>query len=177
MLTRSRSRKRYSRVRIVVLAALVVMLLLAILSVWYVNYIRTDENSLEAKAVAESQKAVAWASVSGVEKSIWDSVYYVVTGVDEAGVTQMAWVDLTSEQVTVKAASDGVSKKDIEQYLIQQYPGVSIKHIVPGIKDNEYVWQALVRRKDETGELRYYYHFFRFADGTPTGDIYSMPNQ
>jgi len=177
MLTRSRPKKRYSRVRLAVLAVLFVVLLLSTITVWYVNVVRADEEILEADAIEASRSAVSWSSVDSVDKSIWDDVYYVVTGTDDAGVTQMAWVDGETKQVIVTAASDGVTKADIRQNIKQQYPEAEIVRLVPGIKDEELVWQAFVHRKDETGNYRYYYHFYHFSDGTPTGDIYSMPNK
>lgn len=176
MLTRSRHRKRYSRVKLLLLTVLFLMLLFATLGVWYVNVVTADEKQIERNAIAQSSKMVAWTSITNVNKSVWDAVYYVVEGIDESGETQFAWVG-NDNQLTVKKASEGATKQQIKQLLVDQYPGISIKHIIPGIKDNVYVWQALVNRKDENGNKRFFYHFFHFENGTPTGEIFSMPNQ
>lgn len=175
MLTRSKPKKRYSRVKLVILFILFILLLLATLSVWYVNDVRSDEHKLELEAVQRSGEHVTWSSIMKVEKSIWDSVYYVVTGKDETGQVQMAWVNENS--VTVKAAAEGVTKADVERVIHEQYPDASISHIIPGVKDGEYVWESLVKRKDESGKKRYFYQFYQFSDGSPTGDVFAMPNQ
>lgn len=175
MLTRSKPKKQYSRVKLVVLTILFILLLLATLSVWYVNHVRADEAQLEKTAIQRSREYVAWSSITKVEKSIWDSVYYVVTGKDESGAVQMAWVN--EDSVTVKAASEGATKSDVEQSIKKQYPAAHISHIIPGVKDGEYVWEVLMKRKDEAGVNRYFYHFYTFSDGSPTGDIFAMPNQ
>lgn len=175
MLTRSKPKKRYSRVKIVLLFILFMVLLFTTLSVWYVNEVRANEEQMEKAAIQRSSEQVAWSDIIKVEKSIWDSVYYVVTGKDETGAVQMAWVNEGS--VTVKAAADGVTRSDVAQSIKEQYPAAQISHIIPSVKNDEYVWEALVKREDEAGITRNFYHFYTFSTGSPTGDIFAMPNQ
>ncbi|WP_280818629.1 hypothetical protein [Paenibacillus ihuae] len=38
--------------------------------------------------------------------------------------------------------------------------------------NGEYAWQVFYKLDN-----RYYYQFYRFADGTPIGEGYSLPNK
>lgn len=66
----------------------------------------------------------------------------------------------------------GTSEKQIRSIIASQLPGIDIKRLLPGVYNGEYAWQLFYKQ-----EGRYYYKFFRFADGTAIGDGYTLPSK
>lgn len=173
-MARSRSRRRRNRWFIAVMAFVVLILLIAA-SVMYVNYIYSDERVKEADILQRAQQEVPLTEVNGIEKSVWDEVVYVINGVNQEG--KAVWVWVFPDRVTSTPVSDSVDKETVKANIHQAYPDVRIVRLLPGYKDNQYVWQAFVRRPDEKGTRRYFYQFYSFSDGASLGEIYGLPNQ
>ncbi|PZM65525.1 DUF5590 domain-containing protein [Paenibacillus dendritiformis] len=173
-MARSRSRRRRNRWFIAVLA-FVVLILFITASVMYVNYIYSDERKKEADILQRAQQEVPLTEVNGIEKSIWDEVVYVINGVNQEG--KAVWVWVFPDRVTSIPVADSVDKDTVKANIYQAYSDARIVRLLPGYKDNQYVWQAFVQRKDEKGTRRYFYQFYSFSDGSPLGEIYGLPNQ
>lgn len=176
--SRSRYRRR-NRAGLWIFGSAVVVLLLLVLFIRYVMAIDSVENEKENAAIERAKQEVAFEQIIDVERSVWDKVTYVVKGTDTNGVEQLVFVQ--GDEANVKQASEGKTKEHIREQLIALYPEASIIRIslnkVALDQKEEYVWETQVRRKDEQGEKRVFYQFFRFTDGSPIGDAYSMPNQ
>lgn len=147
---------------IIVLCAAV--LLLIGLHQYYV-YIQTpvwnEENKASRIALQESDLA----EVTAVQKSVWEDVYWVVSGQNEQKQNMFVWVNRDGTTVHAELQSDGVAKEEVERSVKSRYPGVEIVCIVPGVWEGQYVWEVFYKRKDDSGEQRYYYDFYRFASG------------
>lgn len=139
----------------------------------YVQYINKDERVKEAEIIKRANEAVKLVNVTDVEKGVWDQVVYMVRGTDEHGQEQTVWV--LPDKVTPMAES--TSKETIQAQIEAQYPDADVIRITPAYKDDQYVWQALVKRKDEQGVVHYFYHFYSFANGSSIGDVYTLPNK
>lgn len=138
-----------------------------------------DERSL-AREVAEARAGLT--EVSKAQKSVWDenSIYWVLTGKNEAGTELMVWVRFTTDGQPVGGDNDiyaaelsqGTSEQQIRSIIASQLPGIDIKRLLPGVYNGEYAWQLFYKQEE-----RYYYRFYRFADGTAIGDGYALPNR
>ncbi|MBD8497580.1 DUF5590 domain-containing protein [Paenibacillus arenosi] len=175
-MTRSRPRRnRNPRWRWVVSGVILALVLIVILLVYVLNSVNREEDVKEAAAIQRANETVQLVSIDEVDKFVWYDTTYVIRGKDAANTNQIIWVG--KEKVDVKRAADGVDKAYISNQLLSTYPDADIKQITPGIKDGEFVYQAFVNRKDEEGNNRHYYHFFRFDNGQRIGEGYPMPNQ
>ncbi|MCG7406493.1 DUF5590 domain-containing protein [Paenibacillus sp. ACRRX] len=180
-MARTRAR-RHSRMRLWILAVSFVIVLLGFLTVRYLMSVNDIEHAREAEIIQRANKAIALKEIIHVDKSVWDTVYYIVTGKDQADAEQMVWVGAKdTDPVTVMKAADGVSKAQVTELLQTEYAGIHIVRVIPGVKANDkgeqtFVWQAQVQRPDENGIKRYFYHFFDFKSGAKL-DVYAMPNQ
>lgn len=141
----------------------------------YVQYINKDERVKEAEIVKRANEAVKLVSVTEVEKGVWDQVVYTVRGTDEQGHEHI--IGVLPDKVNPMTTAEITPKETIEGRIEAQYPDADVIRITPAYKDDQYLWQALVKRKDDQGVVHYFYHFYTFANGSPTGDIYTLPNK
>ncbi|MCY9515815.1 cell wall elongation regulator TseB-like domain-containing protein [Paenibacillus apiarius] len=171
---RSRTRRRSKWKWYIPLAVLILILLIAAVYM-YVQYINADERVKEADIIRRANESVKLTEISDVEKSVWDDVIYVVEGKDEQGQERLVWV--FPNKVVSMYAFEGIKKEAMKAKIKAQYNKVHIVRLLPGFKDGQYIWQAMLERADEQGNNRYYYHFYLFADGSPFGEIYGLPNK
>ncbi|MEK5027363.1 cell wall elongation regulator TseB-like domain-containing protein [Paenibacillus sp. FSL M7-1046] len=157
------------------------LLILFGLSQFYAYIMKDQWNERSAaKEVAKTRAGLT--EVSKAQKSVWDenSVYWVLTGKNEAGTDLMVWVRFTVDGkpaggdngVYAEELAKGTSEKQIRSIIASQLPGIDIKRLLPGVYNGEYAWQLFYKQ-----EGRYYYKFFRFADGTAIGDGYTLPSK
>lgn len=172
---RKRIRRRsYWRWLIPVLV-LLFLIWLFFASYQYVQYINKDEWVKEAEMIKRANQAVKLVHVMEVEKGVWDQVVYTVRGTDELGQERIIWV--FPDKVMPMTASKGRSKETMKTEIEAQYSDADVIRITPVYKDERYLWQALVKRPDERGVHHFYYHFYSFADGSPIGKTYVLPNK
>lgn len=156
------------------------LLLLFGLSQFYAYIMKDQWNERRAaEEVARTQAGLT--EVTEAQKSVWDenAIYWVLTGQNEAGTEMMVWVRFTLEGEPAGGANDiyaeelakGTSEQQIRSIIASELPGIEIKRLLPGVYNGEYAWQLFY--KDEE---RYYYKFYRFADGAAIGEGYSLPN-
>lgn len=157
------------------------LLLLFGLSQFYA-YIMRDQWNERSAAREVARERAGLTEVTKAQKSVWDenSVYWVLTGKNTAGTDLMVWVRFTLDgkpaggdnDIYAAELSQGTSEKQIRQIIASELPGVQVKRLLPGVYNGEYAWQLFYQK-----EGRYYYRFFRFADGTSIGEGYSLPNR
>ncbi|UQZ32367.1 hypothetical protein C2I18_01650 [Paenibacillus sp. PK3_47] len=156
------------------------LLLLFGLSQFYA-YIMKDQWNERSKAEEVAMNQAGLTDITEAKKSVWDenAIYWVVTGQNGAGTEMMVWVRFTTEGEPAGGVNDiyaaevagGTSEEQIRTALAAELPGVEIKRLLPGVYNGEYAWQVFYRDKE-----RYYYKFYRFADGAAIGEGYSLPN-
>ncbi|UHA73000.1 cell wall elongation regulator TseB-like domain-containing protein [Paenibacillus sp. 481] len=173
-MARSGPRRRTNRKKWIAITIFMLIIVIVAL-VQFFKYIHQDEWANEQQVIERANKVVALTHINKIEKSVWESVYYVVSGLDAQNEEQIVWVG--PESSSVLPASKVVAKEQIEAQLQQQYNDIEIVRLVRGVKDKQYVWQALVERKDEQQVNRHYYHFFDVKTGHPIGEAYPLPNQ
>lgn len=171
-----RKRKKW-----LLIGAGVTLLLLFGLSQFY-GYIMKDQWDERSAAQEAAKSRAGLTEVTKAQKSVWDenSIYWVLTGKNEAGAELMVWVRFTTEgkiveddnAIYAELLSNGTSEQQIRAIINSLHPDVDIERLAPGVYNGEYAWQ-LFYSKDK----RYYYRFFRFADGTPIGEGYTLPNR
>ncbi|ULO09350.1 DUF5590 domain-containing protein [Paenibacillus sp. 19GGS1-52] len=165
----------------ILLGSALILLLLVGLSQFYAYIMKDQWNERDAaEDVARTRTGLT--EVSKAQKSVWDenSVYWVLTGKNEAGTAMMVWVRFTVEgkvadgdnAVYGEELSKGTSEQQMRVIIAAQLPDIKIERLLPGVYNGEYAWQLFY----EQGE-RYYYQFYRFSDGSPIGEGYSLPNR
>lgn len=165
-----------------VLLGVGIFLLLLVGVVFFYGFVMKDQWK-ERDAAAEVAKARAGLTqVQRAQKSVWDenSIYWVLTGKNDAGTELMVWVRFTTEgkvaegdnTVFSEEVSKGTSEEKIRSIIAAQLPDITIERLLPGVYNGEYAWQLFYKQED-----RYYYQFYRFSDGNPIGGRFSLPKR
>lgn len=159
----------------------VTLLLLFGLSQFY-GYIMKDQWNERSIAKEAAISRAGLVKITKAQKSVWDenSIYWVMTGKNQAGADMMVWVRFTTEgkiaegdnAIYAEMLTNGTSENKITAIIESEMPDVTIERLLPGVYNGEYAWQLFYKKDD-----RYYYRFYRFADGTPIGEGYSLPNR
>ncbi len=165
----------------ILLGSVLILLLLFGLSQFYAYIMKDqwDERNI-ARDVAKTRAGLT--EVTKAQKSVWDesAIFWVLTGKNEAGTEMMVWVRFTVEgkvaegdnAVYAEELSKGTSEKQIRAIINTQLPDISIERLLPGVYNGEYAWQLFYKQSG-----RYYYQFYRFSDGTPIGERFSLPSR
>ena len=159
----------------------VTLLLLFGLSQFY-GYIMKDQWNERSIAKEAAISRAGLVTITKAQKSVWDenSIYWVMTGKNQAAADMMVWVRFTTEgkiaegdnAIYAEMLTNGTSENKITAIIESEMPDVTIERLLPGVYNGEYAWQLFYKKDD-----RYYYRFYRFADGTPIGEGYSLPNR
>ncbi|OBZ18739.1 hypothetical protein A8L34_04050 [Bacillus sp. FJAT-27264] len=165
-----------------ILIGVAVFLLLLLGLIQFYTFIMKDQwkERDAAKEVAKSRAGLTL--MEKAQKSVWDenSVYWVLTGKNEAGTELMVWVRFTTDGkvaegdnvVFSEELSKGTSEAKIRSIISAQLPDIKIQRLLPGVYNGEYAWQLFYEQGD-----RYYYQFYRFSDGAPIGGRFSLPKR
>lgn len=163
------------------LGFVVTLLLLFGLSQFY-GYIMKDQWNERSIAKEAAISRAGLVTITKAQKSVWDenSIYWVMTGKNQAAADMMVWVRFTTEgkiaegdnAIYAEMLTNGTSENKITAIIESEMPDVTIERLLPGVYNGEYAWQLFYKKDD-----RYYYRFYRFADGTPIGEGYSLPNR
>ncbi|RXZ80220.1 hypothetical protein EBB07_19900 [Paenibacillaceae bacterium] len=157
--------------RWVLLGATVILLIFLMLNLYY----RSVQSSVwtEQKQVrAQALEVANLTKISQIDKHIWDETSWVVQGIDDQERELFVWVTAKSAQVV--PASDGVSETTVHDNVAKQEPDARIIRILPGLLEDERVWEVFYS-KDEPVR-KYYYAFYRFEDGSFIVS-YDMPSK
>ncbi len=134
-------------------------------------YVHEDIWQGEKEAVQRARQEAGLTEAGKVWKSVWDNVCWVVEGKGEDGQKIMVWLP-EGGQAEVKPLSEGVSESQVRKIIQDQYPGITVVRLLPGIYNNELVWQLFYKEK-----AHHYYRFFRFSDGTSLEEVFTLPNR
>lgn len=160
-----RARTKWWFISVVVIAVLLIGVYRYYEFVMRDTWTERDAAMVEAKQQAGVTKTIA------VTRSVWDQVCWVVEGTKANGDHIMVWlVDGAKphiETVNISQTPDTM-KSRIEALM----PKADIVKLVPGIYNSQYVWQLYYKEGDH-----YYYRFFRFTDGSPLTEEFTLPNR
>lgn len=165
-----RKRGLRNRTKWILLSIVILVLVLLGLHRFYL-YIHQDIWKGEKEAIQRAEQETGLVGAGKVWKSVWDEVVWVVEGKDADGQDVMVWLPVGG-QAQSKPLSEGVSESQIRKIIQDDLPGISIVRLVPGIYNHELVWQLFYKEK-----AHHYYRFFRFSDGKPLDDVFTLPNR
>lgn len=165
-----RKRRLRKRTKWIFLSILILLLVIFGLHRFYI-YIQQDLWQGEKAAIERAKSEANIIHVDQVWKSVWDEVCWVVDGENESGEEVMVWL-LEGKEPTVKLLSEGVSESTVRGIIHKNYPKIDIIRLVPGVYEGEVVWQLFYKEKEH-----HYYRFFRFSDGSPLEEVFTLPNR
>ena len=160
---------------IVIILSVIVLIMLG-LHLYYRN-VQSGEWIAEDRATRAAIEQSALKKVNGIQKSVWEDVYYIVNGIDELDQNVVVWVNQAGTSVHKEQLKQGSTKEAIQAKVLSRSPDADIITIVPGIWEQQYVWQVFYKAsKTEDEKVHYYYDFYRFSDaGYLT--TYTLPNR
>lgn len=159
-----------NRTKWILIAIMAIVLVLFGLYRYYV-YVQADTWKEEDAAILRAKQEAGLVKTTGTSKSVWDNVCWVVEGKNANGEDIMVWLE-KDKKPHVELMKNGYSKDKMEQTLEQTMPDADIVRLLPGVYEGQYVWQLYYKQKDH-----YYYQFFRFTDGQPVSDEFTIPNR
>lgn len=159
-----------NRTKWVLLSFIILALILLGLYRFYL-YVYEDTWQAEKLAVQRAKSETTLVKSDEVWKSVWDKVCWVVEGQNEDGEQVMVWLP-EDGQAEVKLLSEGVSESQVRSIIKEELPDSTIVRLMPGIYENEYVWQVFYKEK-----AHHYYKFYRFSDGKPLDEVFTLPNR
>ncbi|GAA3405067.1 DUF5590 domain-containing protein [Paenibacillus hodogayensis] len=139
------------------------LVLIAAVLVFFYRTIHGEEWALEAAAKQTVTETTYMKTVDRVESFVGEKPYIIVFGQDPDGNKAIAWVN--DGNAHMQYASTGVSEDDVRGVVEQANPDNEVLRIVPGVLNDNYVWEALYKRKEEDDRIRYYYGYYRFDNG------------
>lgn len=144
----------------------------------YYVYIMQDYWAEKDAAVIVAKQQASLASVTHANKSVWDTVCWVIEGKNTNQEDIVVWV-VDGKVAHQELAKNGVSIDQVRNSIQAQMPDISIVRLVPGIFDKnpddtsvDYVYQLFYKEKDH-----YNYKFYRFSDGQPLTETFTLPNR
>lgn len=149
--------------RKIVMLFLALLVVLIIFIVYYFNEIQQDywEEQRIAKQIAGSQLNMV--SFDDIQLYSGEQAYQVVFGKNDNDQELIVWVH--DMQVTNYVyANEGLSKDEILAQVTRKHPDATIVRAIPGIQDDQIVWEVFYKLKTEQG-IRPYYDYYRFSDG------------
>lgn len=147
--------------RWIFLAVAFVLLLVTLLFIFY----RNVQSPIWSEERAARQDAIEIGQLQEVQemyKHVWDTVSWIVRGVDENGTDLFVWMPEDSEPF-VSLASEAFGMDSLRSQLLASKPGAEIKHIRPALFDGSQSWEIFYTYND--GSLHYYYDFYDFISG------------
>jgi len=145
--------------------AMVVVAFILLLCTLLFMFYRTIQEPVWSEEREARQQAVAEAGlqeISEIYKHVWDTVSWVVKGIDENGSEVYVWMAQDNEPY-VSDALDAFSPEKLRSQLIAAKPNAKIMHIRPGIYSGSQCWEVFYKYTD-TSE-HYYYDFYTFDSG------------
>ncbi|WP_334071544.1 MULTISPECIES: DUF5590 domain-containing protein [Paenibacillus] len=159
-----------NRTKWILLSLLMLGLVLIGLHRFYL-FVQQDLRQGEKQAIQRAMRETGLTEADEVWKSVWDQVCWVVQGKDESGREVMVWLPEKGNP-EVKPLSEGVSESQIRKIIKDKFPGITPVRLMPGIYNNQYVWQLFYKEK-----AHHFYRFFRFSDGEPLEEVFTLPNR
>ncbi|WP_223066662.1 DUF5590 domain-containing protein [Paenibacillus caui] len=137
----------------------------------YYIYVMQDTWTQEDAAILRAKKEAGLVKTIGVSKSVWDEVSWVVEGKDASGQHIMVWLQ-DGKAPHTEQVDQGITKTAMEAKIKAEMPNIHIVRLLPGVYENQYVWQLFYKNGDH-----YYYRFYRFNDGSALTEEFTLPNR
>lgn len=148
------------RTKVIFICCLTLIVMIFISVKLYMGIMNTPwQTEQAAKQTALSETEMT--EVERIEHFHGEESYAVVFGKNAQGESMMVWVG--NDDVIVRLVKEGISRNILKGNLIKENIG-EIIHILPGVKEEELVWEVFYKKKEQDHE-RYYYDYYRFEDG------------
>ncbi|MHA0855392.1 cell wall elongation regulator TseB-like domain-containing protein [Paenibacillus sp. CMAA1364] len=164
--------------RLIWLSVIIILALLFGLFRYYI-YIMSDEWKQESMAIVAAKQHSELVQVTRTSKSVWNNVVWVIEGKDQEEKQLIVWVPLTSEYALDETPGaihtewlvDGMTKDQMLSIVNKEDKSIKKVHLELGLFNGTAVWQMFYKEVDH-----YRYRFYRFTDGTPIDEQFTLPN-
>lgn len=147
----------------IIVGAIAALVLITVALVFFYRTIQGEEWAERAAAKTTVLETTYMRTVDRVESFVGEKPYRIVFGQDADGRKGIAWVN--GDTAHMEYESSGVTEQAVRERVMVQNPANEVLRIVPGVLNNTYLWEALYKRKEEGGGIRYYYGYYRFDNG------------
>lgn len=137
----------------------------------YYIYVMQDTWKQEDAAILRAKQEAGLVKTIEAAKSVWDDVCWVVEGEDATGGHIMVWLE-EGKEPHVEQVNSANARASMKARIKALMPKAHIEKLTPGIYENQYVWQLYYKQGDH-----HYYRFFRFTDGSPLTEEFTLPNR
>jgi uncharacterized protein YpmB len=142
------------------------ILILASWQAYYLfNGVQAKPAKKEAEAVEIAKKEEDLVSITNVDHFYKNETYYVVEGKNKKGTNKIVWVD-KDKKVTSLNAKEGLSEKQILNYVKQNHDAKTIVDSRLGMEDGIPLWEVVYY--DTKDRYTYFYGYFE------TGERYEI---
>ncbi|MFM9282151.1 cell wall elongation regulator TseB-like domain-containing protein [Paenibacillus jiagnxiensis] len=160
-----------------------IFILLLIAMYLYYSFVTQGPKQEESTAILKAKQTAGLVATDKTWKNVWANTYWVVEGTDAENRKMMVWVPFQSikdgqdipqqgtEGVHSELLQNGVSEEQMRTAITSANPDLEIVRLLPGVFNEEYVWQLFYKINNS-----YYYQFYKFADGSPVGTPFQLPN-
>lgn len=168
------------RTKVILLTVLVVLSLLSGAYLYYTLSMqgRTAERSA---AIASARAQGQLTEVEHADKWVWgeNSIFWVIQGTTAAGEEQYVWLKYTEEGTPAEGenafrmmpVAGTVTREDLWNRAEAELPDAKLIRILPGVYQNQYVWQLFYEQGDT-----HYYRFYNLKDGSVIGEAFDLPD-
>jgi uncharacterized protein YpmB len=137
----------------------------------YYIYVMQDTWKQEDAAILRAKQEAGLVKTTSVTRSVWDEVCWVVQGQNAEGQPIMVWLQ-NGQPPHTETIGAGSTKQAMTARIEALMPNAHIARLVPGIYNNQYVWQLYYKEDDH-----YYYRFFSFSSGKALTEEFTLPNR
>lgn len=139
------------------------MTIVFVVTRFYMN-IQTEHWNEKTKAVEAAYAKTVLTKADKVTSFHGTSSYQIVYGQDKLGNPVIVWVGENGE-VHTERADQNYTEQQVRNEVSKKHEGAEILRINAGKLKDEYVWEVFYSVKDNKTK-RYYYDYYKFADGT-----------
>ncbi|NDI34396.1 DUF5590 domain-containing protein [Chengkuizengella sediminis] len=156
-----RSLKKQKLIRYSVLIFLFLIIVFLVLR-WYYLTIQSPHRAEVNEAVTKAYAETNLIEVMDTDTFIGDDVYTIIYGKNKEEQDIIVW--LSENDVHTELVSDGISKEEIKERILNNEPDIELLRVTPAKWTDEWAWEVFYKRDDEKG-TRHYYDFYQFEDG------------
>ncbi|GGO04213.1 DUF5590 domain-containing protein [Saccharibacillus kuerlensis] len=166
------------RTKMIILVILIVLILLTGAYLYYTLSLQERTKERNA-AIASARSQAQLTEVKRADKWVWgeNSIFWVIQGTTDSGEEEYVWLKYTSEGTPAEgenalrtlAVNGTVTREDMRSRFEAEYPDAKLVRMLPGIHNNQYVWQIFYEQND-----KHYYQFYNLKDGSAIGEAFEM---
>ncbi|WP_028986729.1 hypothetical protein [Thermicanus aegyptius] len=149
------------RIWIGMVGFLLLLLLLFTVTQWIQSVVYTGETVPESLLQA-GLAASPLVKITGTDHYYGTEPLVLLYGIDRGGKEMVVFMDEKGKMLHYDWLEKSFSRDKIDQWIKERYPESRKIHIVPGLENGIYLWEALYQTK----EGKYLYVYFRFREGT-----------